>query len=105
MSNLSTASTPAKRVISKSLARKMRIAGMLEAYICGIPCLIDVLSCDVVKGNYSSSAVCKEEYEGYADVEFDVYDRKGYRAAWLEFKMTDLDKEAIEEMIINSSKG
>jgi|ERR1035437_6923737 hypothetical protein len=104
MSNLAT-SFSTKRVLSKSASLKARISGYLEASIQGIPCLIEVDTCNVVKGN--SRADNPNDYYGYADIEFTVYDRKGYRAVWLEKKMTDEDREAIEEKILkaNTSNG
>jgi hypothetical protein len=43
------------------------------------------------------------DYYGYHEVEFDVYDRRGYRAAWLERKMTDEDRARIETEILEAS--
>lgn len=47
---------------------------MTQIDICGIPCFADVIS------------VSREDGMVYAD--FCVYDRKGYRAKWLEKKIT-----------------
>ena len=38
-------------------------------------------------------------FYGYTECEFDVLDRKGYRAAWLERKMTSQDHSDIEVLI------
>ena len=37
-----------------------------------------------------------------AEIEFHVLDRRGKRAEWLEHKMTDADRGAIEQEIITS---
>jgi hypothetical protein len=100
MSNLSTVSSTTKRTLSSTAKRNIRIAGMLEASIQGIPCLIDVITCNVTKGNYSRMAETPDEYYGSTDIEFDVYDRKGYAANWLEKKMTEDDVSNIEETIL-----
>lgn len=39
---------------------------------------------------------------GYAEVEFEVLDRKGYRAPWLEKKMTAEDRQRIEQELLDS---
>jgi len=100
MSNLATVSSSK---LSASTLRKLRVAGMLEASICGIPCLIDVLTCTVVKGSFSYNAPSDYDYLGYNTVEFDVYDRKGYAANWLSNKMTEDDRNVIEAMILDNN--
>lgn len=96
-------STPSKSVLA--YRRKMFIAGLKEATISGMPCLIEVDTCRVVKGSFSYNAASDMDYLGYSEVEFTVYDRKGYRAVWLEKKMTDDEKSEIEQMIIDSQDG
>lgn len=76
---------------------------MIESRIAGIPCLIDPTRCMVVKGSYSYNAPSDHDYYGYSEIEFDVYDRKGYPATWLENKMTDADRERIEEQIVEAN--
>lgn len=78
--------------------------GLFETQIQGIPCQIDVTDCTVVKGSYSYNAPSDWDYYGYTEFEFDVYDRKGYPAAWLERKMTDADRARIEEEYMTSMK-
>ena len=43
-----------------------------------------------------------DDYYGYTEIEYDVLDRKGYRAKWLERKITDKDAERIREDIMNA---
>ena len=72
----------------------------LESHIAGIPCLIEVTHCVSVKGSHSYHADSDWDYYGYNEVEFDVLDRKGYRAYWLEKKMSAADKARIEQEIL-----
>ena len=78
--------------------------GLFETQIQGIPCQIDVTDCTVVKGSYSYNAPSDWDYYGYTEFDFEVYDRKGYPAAWLERKMTDDDRARIEEEYMTSMK-
>lgn len=72
---------------------------MIQASIQGIPCQIEVTTFDRKKGSYSHSAPSDLDYYGYTEFEFEVYDRKGYRARWLENKMTDKDIQHITEVV------
>lgn len=68
---------------------------MFDSRIAGIPCQIKVTYAQ--KGHsariYGDPNDC---YEACGDeFEFEVYDRKGYRAKWLEKKLTDSDHEKI----------
>lgn len=72
---------------------------MLSATISGIPCLIRPTHVFVQKP-LGPSADSDLDCDGYCEIEFDVLDRKGYRAAWLEKKMTQADVEAIENLIL-----
>lgn len=74
---------------------------MIENKIAGIPCLIDVISVNVVppdpRGMMADSSL---DASGYSEVEFLVCDRRGNPAAWLEKKMTDKDHRRIEAEIL-----
>lgn len=59
-------------------------------YVSGIPCLIGVINYTKVKGD-SSSWDSDWDYYGYTECEYDILDRKGYPAAWLERKGVDTD--------------
>lgn len=78
---------------------------MLNARIQGIPCLIEVTFFLSVPPWRGSAHTCpsSDDYYGYTDIEFDVYDRKGYKAPWLERKMTEEDVNCIERLIIKQS--
>jgi len=73
----------------------------IESKIAGIPCLIQVDRCDVVKGSFRYDAPSDWDYHGYTEVEFTVLDRGGYPAPWLERKMTDDDTDRIESEILH----
>jgi len=79
---------------------KASIAHMMESTISGIPCFIDVETCNVVKGSFDYNAASDWDYHGYTEIEFTVYDRKGYIANWLAKKMTDEDVSRIEGEIL-----
>lgn len=68
---------------------------MIECRIQGIPCLIDVGHYEKVRGSFRWDEVSDLDYRGYIDCEYTVYDRKGYRAPWLEAKITEDDDDAI----------
>lgn len=72
----------------------------IQSQIQGIPCLIDVTRCHVVKGSFNYNAPSDLDYYGYHEIEFEVLDRKGYKASWLERKMTEDDIEKIEAQIL-----
>lgn len=76
-----------------------RTAGMMEAYVAGIPCLIRIDDCIVVKGNRSADN--PDDYYGYNEVSFTVFDRMGYEAKWLSKKMTKNEEELIIEKILD----
>lgn len=77
---------------------------MFDTRIAGIPCKIDVLTAEVHKGSYSRQAETPDDYYGYKCIEFNVCDRKGRLAPWLEAKMTEQDVADIEYEIIQGLK-
>lgn len=70
---------------------------MFESRVAGIPCQIKVTYYVNVKGSRSFNAASDWDYYGYSEFEFEVYDRKGYRAEWLERKLTEKDNARIEQ--------
>jgi hypothetical protein len=71
----------------------------IESRVAGIPCLIGVTHFDSVSGSYSYNAPSDMDYYGYSESEWDVLDRRGRPAAWLERKLTDDDRQRIEQEI------
>lgn len=72
---------------------------MLTSTISGIPCQINPTSVIRVAPDYSNDA-SDWDHNGYTGVEFEVYDRKGYPAPWLERKLTERDISRIENQIL-----
>ena len=72
----------------------------MESTVAGIPCIIQIDRCMVVKGSYSYNAPSDHDYHGYSEIEFTVCDRRGRPAPWLERKLTENDVDRIESEII-----
>lgn len=77
----------------------------IEARVAGIPCLIGVTTFNHYRGSYSYSADSDLDYHGYTEVEFDVLDRRGRPAAWLERKLDALGREEIESLIVEELRS
>ena len=73
---------------------------MIQARIQSIPCQIRVDHC-FVQRPLGRSANSDWDCYGYSEIDFTVFDRKGYPATWLERKMTDRDTARIEELILD----
>ncbi len=74
---------------------------MIEARVCGIPCLIQVDSYhhQPPQGIHADSDM---DCYGYTEIDFTVCTTKGKPAAWLERKMTDADREAVELLVMQA---
>ncbi len=70
-----------------------------EHRVCGIPCIIEVTHFDSVKGSYSYNAPSDMDYYGYTECEYEVLDRRGRPAPWLQRKVTDAIDSDIQEAI------
>jgi hypothetical protein len=66
--------------------------------LAGIPCIIDVTSLTVVKGE-GYGAPSSLDASGYIECDFEVLDRRGRRAHWLERKLTDRITSEIQNEI------
>lgn len=71
----------------------------IETRVAGIPCLIGVTHYECVRGSYNYHAASDMDYYGYSEAEWIVLDRKGYKAAWLERKLTADDNDRINAEI------
>lgn len=65
----------------------------------GIPCLIGVLDYNRTAGSYSSRAETPDEYYGYTESNWEILDRRGYPAPWLERKLNDRERDFVEEAL------
>ena len=72
----------------------------IEGNVNGIPCIIGVLYVNIVKPWRGSPWTCDNpfDYYGYEEIEYMLFDRKGYEAPWLE-KIAD--REDIEKQILD----
>lgn len=71
----------------------------LNVVVAGIPALVFVERLVRVKGSFSRDAPSDLDFYGYVDLEYYLYDRKGYRAEWLERKLSESDLEEIESRV------
>lgn len=75
--------------------------------ICGIPCIIGVTTFHHQPPWNGPSHTCPSDidYYGVDEFEFDVLDRMGYKAKWLESKLTESDMQEIENLALNMLTG
>lgn len=71
----------------------------IESTVAGIPCLIGVTEFSSVRGSYSYNAPSDMDYYGYTESDWEVLDRRGRPATWLERKLSDADRSRIEREI------
>ncbi len=71
---------------------------MIQTTVCGIPCQVDVTQFSHQPA-LGPSADSDWDCYGYTEIEFDVYDRRGCHAPWLERKITDAERSRIETLI------
>ena len=74
--------------------------GTFETTIVGIPCQIAVESYyrQSPQGKWADS---DWDADGYTEIEYEIRDRKGYKADWLAKKVTDRIADQLEQQIIN----
>lgn len=71
----------------------------IETTIAGIPCVVKVVDFVRVHGSYSYDAPSDLDYSGYVSMDYEVCDRRGRPAPWLERKLTPKERARIEEEI------
>ena len=71
----------------------------IETRVAGIPCLIGVITYESVAGTGNYWEDSDVDYYGYTESEWEVLDRRGRKAPWLERKLTDKMRDEIEETI------
>jgi len=72
---------------------------VFKSTVQGIPCQIEVTHYKFEAPSRFAAIYCDnpDEYYGFVEFEFNVLDRKGYYADWLEKKLTDDDYARILE--------
>lgn len=73
---------------------------IIETRIAGIPCKINVKLFERVQGSYSRYEESAQDYYGWTELDWDVLDRRGRPAPWLERKLTADEIRRIESEII-----
>ncbi len=76
---------------------------LMETRVAGIPCTARIIYVSVVEGNYSYNAASDLDYYGYAEVDWELCDRRGRPAPWLAKKLTPADTARIENEILGYS--
>ena len=71
-----------------------------ESNVVGIPCIIHVT------GFYQQEPLGRNaptdlDCYGYVEIDFEVLDRKGYKAKWLEAKLNEDEISRIEDEIVD----
>lgn len=79
--------------------RQTRYITQLDTRVSGIPCKVGVRSFHRVHGSFNSTAPTDLDFYGYTDCAWDVLDRRGNPAAWLERKLTLKDYDRIDREI------
>ena len=79
----------------------------IEIRIAGIPALAGITHFVHVPPFRGSPHMCNssDDYYGYTEIEWDVLDRKGRPAPWLEKKLTAKEKAEIEIDLIKTLKA
>ena len=71
----------------------------VETRVAGIPCIVRVKNFTKVVGSFNRNEESDMDYHGYSDTEWDLLDRRGRRAEWLDKKVTADDIARIEREI------
>ena len=85
------------------MTKKVDTSNCVKATVCGIPCAVIVTHFIQVPPwpGDAHTAPSDLDYYGYTEVEWELYDRKGYRAEWLEKKMTSKDRTELEMFLLS----
>lgn len=74
---------------------------IIKVYVQGIPCLASVTHFKHQPAFNGPATACEsdEDYHGFIECEFEILDRNGRPAGWLERKLTPKDVHGIERAI------
>lgn len=85
-------------LITSLIYSEITVDAIIQTWLAGIPCQIAVTDFRRVEGSYSYNAPSDADFYGYTDYDYEVLDRRGRPAAWLERKVSAGD---IEQKIID----
>lgn len=70
----------------------------IETRVCGIPCIAKLTSYESQAPHKGSAQSCDSDmdYYGYEEIEFEILDRRGRSAPWLQRKLTAADDSRIQ---------
>lgn len=85
------------------MTKKMRCVGEFESHVGGIPCIIAITS--FYRGSPARHSGPLAGPEEHPEADWCVLDRRGYRAEWLERKLTDADRQRIDEEAVEFMQG
>ena len=77
----------------------MKHSADFETTVAGIPCGVVVSHYEKVEGDKGTWA-SDVDYYGYTECDWFLVDRKGYRANWLEKKLTDKEFRSIDRQVV-----
>ena len=83
-----------------------QIFNAIPVTVKGIPALVHVTTYKRVPPWRGSARSCPsaDDYYGYTELEYQLHDRKGYPAEWLERKLDEDAEIRIEEEILSAIK-
>lgn len=78
----------------------------INTTVAGIPAVVRVTHFLEVKPWRGPACSCPSDwdYYGYTEIEFEVCDRRGRSAPWLERKLSDTERERIDQEVIDAHK-
>jgi hypothetical protein len=86
-------------MFKETAMQKRNYIAEIDSRVAGIPCRIGVTEFNRTGGSYSYNADSDIDYYGYTEMDFEVLDRRGRPAAWLERKLDKTERADIEYLI------
>ena len=85
----------------------MKTVADFSTTVCGIPCGVVIVDYTFVPPFNNNPRLCDSDwdYYGYEEMDWYLVNRKGYKAEWLENKMSDSDTASVKEEISNYKRG
>jgi hypothetical protein len=73
----------------------------IETRVAGIPCMVGVRSFFHQPPHLGSPLSCDsaDDFYGYTDAEWEILDRRGRKASWLEKKLTAAERARVEQEV------